>query len=126
MSAGLPFLRIDEFTAQYQGVLSDGESTAADRLLSVVSDGIRALKPDVDITVAEQVVFEVVRDEMTYGHLRPLASFDNTTANRQESGAFERGGALIDDYLTPRHRRLLGIPIASTAAPRGSFTVGDY
>lgn len=126
MSAALPYLDIDDFTTQYQGVLSDGETLAAERLLTVISDGIRALRPDADPEAAQQVVFEVVRDEMSYGHLRPLSSFDNTTANRQESGSFERGDALIDDYLTPRHRRLLGIPIARTAAPRGSFTAGDY
>ena len=57
MSAGLPYLSIDEFTSQYQGVLSDGETIAADRLLMVISDGIRALKPDADYTAAQQVVF---------------------------------------------------------------------
>ena len=126
MSAGLPYLSIDEFTSQYQGVLSDGEPIAADRLLMVISDGIRALKPDADYTAAQQVVFEVVRDEMAYGHFGPLTSFMNSTANREERGTFDRNGMLLDNYLTPRHCRLLGISIANTVAPRGAFTAGDY
>lgn len=121
-----PFLDVDEFTAEYQGTLGEGELVTADRLLQVISDGIRALKPDVDATAARQVVFEVVRDEMTYGHLGPLSSFANTTSRREESGTFAQSASLVDDYLTPRHRRILGLPVSSTAAPRGSFTPGDY
>jgi hypothetical protein len=121
-----PFLDIDEFTAEYQGTLSEGELVTADRLLQVISDGIRSLKADVDETAARQVVFEVVRDEMTYGHLGPLSSFANITSRREEKGTFERNGSLVDNYLTARHCRILGLPIANTAAPRGSFVKGDY
>lgn len=121
-----PYIDIDEFTAEYQGALSEGEATTAERLLQVVSDGIRAIKPDADTTAAQQVVFEVVRDEMSYGHLGPLTSFVNSTANRDERGTFDRNGMLLDNYLTPRHCRLLGISIADTVAPRGSFAAGDY
>ena len=121
-----PYLDIDEFTDEYQGTLSDGEAITADRLLRVVSDGIRALKPDADLTAAQQVLFEVVRDEMAYGHLGPLSTFANTTSRREESGTFAQSATLVDDYLTPRHRRLLGLQVSATAAPRGSFTPGDY
>lgn len=121
-----PYLDIDEFTAEYQGTLSDGEAVTAGRLLQVISDGIRALKPDADSTAARQVVFEVVRDEMTYGHLGPLSSFANVTSRREEKGTFERNGSLVDNYLTTRHCRLLDISLANTATPRGSFTPGDY
>lgn len=121
-----PFLDITAFTAEYQGTLSAGESTTATRLLQVISDGIRALKPDVDATAAAQVVFEVVRDAMMYGHLGPLSQFENATARRKEAGTFDETAKLLDDYLTGRQRRILGIEIAATAAPRGSFTNCDY
>lgn len=121
-----PFLDIDEFADEYQGTLSDGETTTAERLLQVVSDSIRARKPDADPTAAALVVFEVVRDAMTFGHLGPLSSFANITAHRQESGTFDGAVRTSDDFLTARHKHLLGIPLASTAAPRGGFTAGDY
>ncbi|HOW92893.1 MAG TPA: hypothetical protein PLF91_00180 [Mycolicibacterium fallax] len=123
---GAPFLTIEDFTSEYQGSLSDGEETTAGRLLQVVSDGIRARKPDVDPAAAAMVVFEVVRDAVAYGHLGPLTSFTNITAHRQESGTFDGAARAGDDYLTARHKRLLGIPVASNAAPRGSFAAGDY
>lgn len=121
-----PFLDIDGFTAEYQGTLSEGETVTAERLLQVVSDSIRALKPDVAAAAAQQVVFEVVRDAVTYGHLGPLSSFTNVTSRRQESGTFDEATRLVDDYLTKRQRRLLGIAIAANAAPRGNFTAEDY
>lgn len=121
-----PYLSIGDFTAEYQGGLSTGQATTAQRLLQVVSDSIRARKPDADPTAAALVVFEVVRDAMAYGHLGPLSSFTNIAAHRQESGVFDGAARSGDDYLTARHKRLLGIPIASSAAPRANFTAGDY
>lgn len=121
-----PYLDIDDFTAEYQGTLADGEAVTAERLLQVVSDDIRARKPDADETAAALVVFEVVRDAMSYGHLGPLSSFANISAHREESGTFDGSARASDDYLSARHKRLLGIPVASTAAPRGGFTAGDY
>lgn len=123
--ADLPFLDIDEFAAEYQGALSDGERITVDRLLQVISDGIRARKPDVDPDRAAQVVFEVVRDQIAYGHLGPLSSFTNVSAHRQEAGTFD-SSRVVDDYLSARQKRLLGIAVAFNAAPRGSFTPGDY
>lgn len=120
-----PYLDIDDFTAEYQGALSEGEKVTAERLLQVVSDGIRARKPDADTQAATVVVFEVVRDAMAYGHLGPLSSFTNVSAHRQEAGTFDSGRP-VDDYLTVRQKRLLGISAAATAAPRGAFTPGDY
>ena len=120
-----PFLNIDDFTAEHQGALSAGETTTATRLLQVVSDGIRALKPDVDETAAKQVVFEVVRDTLAYGHLGPLSSFQNITSRRQEGGTFDAAAKAVDDFLTARQRRLLGIG-SSTVAPRGHFPKCDY
>lgn len=120
-----PFLDINEFAAEYQGALSAGERTTAERLLQVVSDGIRALKSDVDETAAKQVVFEVVRDTIAYGHLGPLSSFQNITSRRQEGGTFDEAAKAVDDFLTARQRRLLGLsPV--TAAPRGHFPKCDY
>jgi len=121
-----PYLDIDEFTAEYQGALSDGESITAERLLQVVSDSIRTRKPDADPTAAALVVFEVVRDAMSFGHLGPLSSFSNITAHRQESGTFDGSARTADDFLTDRHKKMLGIPTAATLAPRARFTAGDY
>ncbi len=118
-----PFLWIEEFTGEYQGTLSDGETTTATRLLQVVSDGIRGLRPDVDTNAASQVVFEVVRDCMMYGHLGPLSSFQNITSRRQEAGTFDAARA-VGDFLTKRQRKLLGL--SSSAAPRGRFKKCDY
>lgn len=121
-----PYLDIDDFTAEYQGGLSDGETTTAERLLQVVSDSIRARKPDADPTAAALVVFEVVRDAMAYGHLGPLSSFANISAHRQESGTFDGAARASEDFLTARHKRLLGIPVATAARARGAFAAGDY
>lgn len=119
-----PFLDIAEFTAEYQGTLSAGESTTVGRLLQVVSDWIRGKKPDVNETAAKQVVFEVVRDAVMYGALEKLSSFQNITSRRQESGTFDEAAKIVDDYLTDRHKRLLGIPVR--VAPRGRFKKCDY
>lgn len=118
------FLDINGFAAEYQGALSTGETTTATRLLGVVSDGIRALKPDVETEAAKQVVFEVVRDAITYGHLGPLSSFQNITSRRQEGGTFDEAAKAVDDMLTDRQKRILGI--ARRAAPRGHFPKCDY
>ena len=121
-----PYLDIDDFTAEYQGTLTEGEAVTAERLLQVVSDSIRTRKPDADPVAAALVVFEVVRDAMSFGHLGPLSSFANISAHRQESGTFDGSARTADDFLTPRHKRILGIPVAATASPRGAFTAGDY
>ncbi|MGQ9348945.1 hypothetical protein [Mycolicibacterium gilvum] len=120
-----PFLDIEAFTAEYQGALSAGETTTATRLLQVVSDGIRALKPDVDETAAKQVTFEVVRDTIAYGHLGPLSSFQNITSRRQEGGTFDEEARAVDHFLTARQRKLLGLSSA-TVEPRGRFKKCDY
>lgn len=104
-----PFLSISEFTAEYQGTLTDGETSTATRLLQVVSDWIRQRKPDADPAAGAQVVFEVVRDAVMYGALEKLSSFQNITSRRQEAGTFDESAKVIDDYLTDRHRHLLGI-----------------
>lgn len=119
-----PFLDVTAFAAEYQGTLATGETTTATRLLQVVSDGIRELKPDVDEDAAKQVVFEVVRDAMLYGALGPLSSFQNITSRRQEAGAFDPSAKLVNDWLTGRQKRLLGL--AAKAAPRGYFPKCDY
>lgn len=119
-----PFLTPEQFAAEYPGTLDAGETATATRLLTVVSDRIRALKPDVDEDAAKQVVFEVVRDAVMYGHLGPLSSFQNITSRRQEAGTFDDMAKLVDDMLSARHKRMLGIAV--TAAPRGSFKKCDY
>lgn len=119
-----PFLTIDAFKAEYRGTLTAGETTTATRLLQVASDRIRALKPDADTDAAKQVVFEIVRDAANYGDLAVLSDFQNTTSRRTEAGTFDQAMKVVTDYLSDRHKKLLGIPLR--AAPRGSFKRCDY
>lgn len=104
-----PFLSIEDFTVEYQGALSEGEEASAERLLQVVSDHIRRLKPDADADAGAQVAFEVVRDALVYGELEKMSSFQNITSRRQEAGTFDEAAKAIDGYLTKRHRQILGI-----------------
>lgn len=118
-----PFLSIVDFAAEYPGTLDNGERTTATRLLQVVSDGIRGLKPDVNEDAAAQVVFEVVRDDLMYGHLGPLSSFQNITSRRTEAGTFD-AAARINAMLTHRQKSMLGI--ATTLQPLYNFPENDY
>lgn len=119
-----PFLSIEAFQAEYPGTLSAGEIATATRLLRVVSDRVRALKSDVDSSAAQQVVFEVVRDAAMYGALEKLSSFQNITSRRQEAGTFDEEAKVVDDYLSPRHKRILGL--AAIAVPMFNFPDCDY
>lgn len=112
------FLSIAEFKAEYQGTLTAGETTTAERLLQVASDRVRDLAPDARTTDAQQVVFEIVRDAATYGHLGPLSSFQNITSRRTEAGTFDAMLKAVDDLLTGRQKAMLGI---STRRPRWYF-----
>jgi hypothetical protein len=114
-----PFLSISEFTAEYQGTLTAGQTTTATRLLQVASDRIRELKSDVATDPAKQAVFEIVRDSITYGHLDMLSSFQNVTSHRTEAGAFDEMVKAVDDLLTKRQRRMLGIGV------RPAYYFGD-
>lgn len=116
-----PFLSIEEFTVEYQGELSEGETTTATRLLTVVSDYIRLRKPDVDETAAKQVVFEVVRDSITYGPYERLSSYENETGHRRERGTFDYAVKVLDELLTAKHKLMLGISIA----PKPAYYFGD-
>ncbi len=119
-----PFLNIGQFEAEYQGTLTAGERTTATRLLQVASDRVRDLAPDARATDAQQVVFEIVRDAAMYGHLGPLSSFQNITSRRQEGGTFDPMAKAVDDLLTDRHRKMLGL--GKSVAPRGRFKKCDY
>lgn len=119
-----PYLSISDFQAEYQGALTAGEVTTATRLLQVASDRIRALKPDADDDAAKQVVFEIVRDAANYGDLAVLSDFQNTTSRRTEAGTFDESMKIVNDYLSDRHRQLLGIPLL--AAPVYNFSKCDY
>lgn len=115
-----PYLGIGEFEAEYQGSLSAGERVTATRLLQVASDRIRGLKPDADEITAQQVVFEIVRDAASFGHLAKLSSFQNITSRRQEAGTFDEAQKVVDDLLSKAHKRLLGI-----GGPRPAYYFGD-
>lgn len=119
-----PFLSISDFEAEYPGALSAGQKATATRVLQVASDRVRELKPDADENAAKQVVFEIARDAVMYGHLGPLSSFDNETSRRREAGTFDEVAKAVDDLLTDRHKRMLGI--ALRVAPRGKFAKCDY
>jgi hypothetical protein len=119
-----PFLAIDEFVSRY-GDLGAGDTLTATDLLQTVSDWIRARVPDVDLVAAGQVVFEVVRDSLNLSEFAPLKQFENTTSRRTQSGTFVDAdvNALLDDVVTDRQKRLLGI--ALRAAPTYEFAVND-
>lgn len=119
-----PYLSITDFKAEYQGTLTVGESTTAERLLQVASDRIRDLAPNARTTDAQQVVFEIVRDAAMYGHLGPLSSFQNITSRRQEAGTFDEMAKAVDDLFTRRHKAMLGI--ATTLEPLYNFPENDY
>ncbi|EIC70366.1 hypothetical protein [Mycobacteroides abscessus] len=119
-----PFVEITAFTTEFGGALTAAQTSQATRLLQVVSDRIRELNPDVDPLAAAQVVFEVVRDAVLYGHLDRFASFQNTTSRRTEAGTVDADRSAVDDYLTRRHKVLLGI--ALVAEPMGHFPENDY
>lgn len=119
-----PFIEIAAFQSEY-GPLTAGQAVTAARLLQVVSDWIRDHASDgYRVTDAQQVVFEVVRDAVRFGDYERLSSFTNTTSRRTEAGTFDEAMKVVDDYLTNRHKRLLGIPLR--AAPRGTFKKCDY
>lgn len=120
----MEFLSFDDFEAQFGRSLSDAEVAVAGRLLQVVSDWINSRKANVDATAGAQVVFEVVRDALNYGAFERLSQFQNTTTHRTEAGAFDEAMRVIDDYLTLRHKRLLGIPLVAAAAY--NFPICDY
>ncbi|MGB3484019.1 MAG: hypothetical protein WBB07_17610 [Mycobacterium sp.] len=119
-----PFLDIEAFKAEYPGTLTAGETTTAERLLVVASDRVRDLAPNARTTDAQQVVFEIVRDAAMYGHLGPLSSFQNITSRRQESGTFDDMAKAVDDLLTDRQKKMLGM--SRRASPRGHFKKCDY
>lgn len=119
-----PFMEITAFTTEFGGTLTAAQTPQATRLLQVVSDRIRERKPDVEPLAAAQVVFEVTRDAILYGHLDRFASFQNTTSRRTEAGTIDAEHSAVDDYLTTRHKVLLGIPLV--AEPVGHFPECDY
>ena len=124
-----PFLDVGDFGTQFGRSQSEAETPVAERLLQVVSDWIRSHTPDGDSLPdddppAQQVVFEVVRDALNFGGYERLSSFTNTTAHRTESGEFDEAFKVVNDWLTDRHKRMLGIPLR--AAPRGRFAKCDY
>lgn len=113
------FLDIADFTAQFDLSLTAAQTAVATRLLQVASDRISSLKSDVDPTAAAQVVFEITRDAMLYGDFEALSEFTNTTSRRTEAGTFDPTWKAVNDLLSDRHKRLLGIPLR--AGPVGSF-----
>lgn len=119
-----PFMAIADFANEYQGTLTTGETATATRLLQVASDRIRGLKADVDEEAAKQVVFEIVRDAANYGDVERLSEFDNTTSRHTESGKLDPATRVVNDYLSDRHKRILGI--ALVADPVYNFPEYDY
>lgn len=119
-----PYLDVVDFETEFGRLLTEAETLTATRLLQVVSDWIRGQKSDADVTASVQVVFEVVRDALNYGSFERLTSFQNVTSLRTEAGTFDEAFKVVNDYLTNRHKRLLGIAVA--AAPVGHFPVNDY
>jgi hypothetical protein len=123
-----PFLSIDDFANEFGRTLTEAETEVATRFLQVASDWIRGKKADVDPLAAAEVVFEVTRDAINYGAYERLSGFTNVTGNRTEAGTFDMGRSMVrsavEDYVTDRQKRLLGIPLR--AGPVGSFPCNDF
>jgi hypothetical protein len=120
-----PYLEIEPFELQFGRALTAAETPVATRLLQVVSDWIRDHAPaDVSDDAAQQVVFEVTRDQINLGQYSPFSSFQNITAHRQEAGTLKDDDDLLGEILSKRQKRLLGIPLA--AGPVYSFPICDY
>ncbi|MBU8833604.1 hypothetical protein [Mycolicibacterium goodii] len=96
----------------------------AKALLTVASDWIRERKPGLpdNDPAAQVVVFEVTRDALLAGDLGPYSSVTKTTSHSSRQVTIDRG--VVDMFITPRHRRMLGL--GSMAAPRGHFPKNDY
>jgi hypothetical protein len=73
---------------------------------------------------AEQVAFEVTRDQLNLGAYSPFSAFQNITAHRTEAGTFKDDDDLLEEVISKRQKRLLDIPLR--AAPRGHFKKCDY
>lgn len=93
-------------------------------LLTVVSDWIRAHKPDIadDDRAAQVVCFEVTRDSLMAGEHGPFKDFSKTVAHRARTVTIDREA--LERFITDRHRRMLGLSLR--AGPRGRFKAGDY
>ena len=111
-----PFLSIGDFTIQYNESLNTAQTAVATRMLQVATDRIVELQPTPDANAAAQVVFEIVRDVIRYGDLEALSEFENDTSRRKEGGVFDLDRRAVEDYLTKRHKRILGIPLRATPA----------
>jgi hypothetical protein len=118
-----PFLTLTQFGAEF-GTLTSAQSLTADRLLGVVSEYIRARKPDADEGTAAQVVFEIVRDALNFGPYERLSHFENETSKRREAGTFDYAAKVLDELLTDKHKQMLGI--ARVAEPLFNFPECDY
>lgn len=120
-----PYLEIDQFVIEFGRALTAAETPVATRLLQVVSDWIFNHAPaPVSPTAAAQVVFEVTRDQVNLGQYSAFSSFQNITAHRQEAATLKDDDDLLDEILSGRQKRLLGIALA--AGPVYSFPVCDY
>jgi hypothetical protein len=122
------FLDLATFTTMYGQSLTAAQQAEATLLLTVVDSRIRELCAAVSVTPdpsdAERVCFEVVRSAIYFGALADLSSFDDMTSRRREAGEFDAAAKAVNDYLTVKHKRLLGIPVL--AAPAGSFRPHDF
>ncbi len=118
-----PFLDVATFAtwAKKPGWVGDPLATS---LLQLVSDWIRERKPDIaqDDPGAQVVTFEVTRDSMMYGDFGPQTAYLKATSHSQRSGTIDR--AVVEKFITDRHRRMLGIGVK--AAPRRRFKRFDY
>lgn len=120
-----PYLEIDQFVIEFGRALTAAETPVATRLLQVVSGWIFNHAPaPVSVQTAQQVVFEVTRDQVNLGQYSAFSSFQNITAHRQEAATLKDDDDLLDEILSGRQKRLLGISLR--AAPRGHFQKCDF
>lgn len=120
---GVTFLDEPTFEGMFRP-LTTAESAKATLILQVTSDWIRE-QPSERAPLADNdfgavlVCFEVCRDQLQLGQFSQLGSFQDTTSLRTEAGAFSEAAGMLEEVISDRQKRILGIPLR--AAPVSSF-----
>jgi hypothetical protein len=121
-----PFLDAAAFIQRF-GPLKETEKLWVAPLLEVVSNWIRepSRKPDLpaDDGAGEVVTFEIVREAVWFARREGLSTFSFTTGHRTKSGTVAPG---IDDFVTDRHKQMLGLSTSRSADPAYHFAEYDY
>lgn len=122
-----PILTKPEFITMFRPLVG-AESVLADLLLLAASQQIRRRFVEAEMTLVESdpevwlVIFEVVAAVLRPGTYAGHSSVTVTTDDATEQRVFANPNAAVD--ISDAQWARLGVDL--TAAPRGSFPVGDY